>query len=50
MIAAEAEFNARMGSVRAEREDFEPRAQVEGTLTGEVGLRCQLTHRPQREA
>ncbi len=28
---------------------FMPRAQVEGTLTGEVGLRCQLTHRPQRE-
>ena len=25
---------------------FQPRAQVEGTLTGEVGLRCQLTHRP----
>ena len=37
------------GSVRPASEDFRPRAQVEGTLTGEVGLRCQLTHRPQRE-
>jgi hypothetical protein len=25
-----------------------PNAQVEGTLTGEAGLRCQLAHRPQR--
>src|SRR5205823_10200193 len=31
-----------------EKEGFELRAQVEGTLTGEVGRRCQLTHRPQR--
>jgi len=30
------------------REGFESPAQVEGTLTGEVGQRCQLTHRPQR--
>ena len=37
------------GSVRPASEDFRPRAQVEGTLTGEVGPRCQLTHRPQRE-
>jgi MFS transporter, CP family, cyanate transporter len=26
------------GAVRADRQDYEPRAQVEGTLTGEVGL------------
>jgi hypothetical protein len=25
-----------------------PNAQVEGTLTGEAGLRCQLAHRPRR--
>src|SRR5436190_3834464 len=31
------------------RRIFESKAQVEGTLTGEVGLRCQLTHRPQRD-
>ena len=36
-------------SVRARSEDSQPRAQVEGTLTGEVGPRCQLTHRPWRE-
>jgi hypothetical protein len=42
-------LNRWTGSVRRGREDFEPRAQVEGTLTGEVGPRCQLTHRPQRE-
>jgi hypothetical protein len=38
------------GTVRSAQEDCEPEAQVEGTLTGEVGPRCQLTHRPQREA
>jgi hypothetical protein len=43
-------LNLRTGSVRGGRQDFEPSAQVEGTLTGEVGLRCQLTHRPQRKA
>ena len=41
--------NNRTGSVRSGSEDLQPSAQVEGTLTGEVGLRCQLTHRPQRE-
>jgi hypothetical protein len=40
--------NRPTGSVRAGGQDFEPEAQVEGTLTGEVGLRCQLTHRPGR--
>ena len=42
-------LDTRTGSVRSGMEDLQPRAQVEGTLTGEVGLRCQLTHRPQRE-
>jgi hypothetical protein len=31
------------------RRRFWPIAQVEGTLTGEAGLRCQLAHRPQRD-
>jgi hypothetical protein len=36
-------------SCPARRGQFGPKRKVEGTLTGEAGLRCQLAHRPQRD-